>query len=73
MAALKKGENKLTAKANIDLDKSGLTSENCEIVHECGASPKSWKPSRSLNALSTLKKGNDYIIKAKQDVDIAKL
>lgn len=73
MANLKKGDNKINAAANIDLEKSGLNADNCEIVFETGPSPKSWKPGETLNALTKFVKGNDYLIKVTQDVEVNKL
>lgn len=73
MGNLKKGDNKVQAKGTFDLSKSGLNSENCEVVFETGSNFKSWKPGRQLNTLKKIKRGNIYLIRVKQDVEVSKL
>lgn len=73
MINLKKGENTIKAKANISIASSGLTVDNCEIVFQLGKQPISYRPGSELNALSDFTKGEQYLIRVKEDVQISKL
>lgn len=73
MALLKKGDNKITASENVSFKDSGLTKDNCLIVHEAGSQPKSFNPAHNLNSLKKFSKGKEYVIRMKQDFEIPKL
>lgn len=70
MQNLTTGDNTIKAKASVSVEESGLNESNCEIVFELKPILKSWTPGADLNALSQFTKGREYLIRAKQDIEV---
>ncbi len=64
------GANAKMAIVDASFDDIGLTEDQVKIIYKAEANYKSWKPGRSLNAITGIQAGNGYLIIALQAIDL---